>query len=218
MSLKQLYVVLLLFPLALAASPYPQPKSFSQATNIFKKIDFDYTRTAFSDEVYVYDPTTCMDKLYVKGDEKRTVVFVRIVPEKRMLQQRKCGTQKICVKYNKETYGGARCCRTTDELYRAYDRDIFNIMPIVQENTSKMEEPPIHIRGNIARVYLYMNMQYGLNLSYTEQMKYLKWHHEDRVDEKECKIYKQIVDLQGRMNPWIEPSCKAEIKEFHGTK
>ncbi len=212
MSLKRLPFLLILSSLVLFASPYPQPKSFSQASNIFKKIDFDYTRTAFSNEAYVYDPTTCMDKLYVKGDAKRPVILVRIVPEERMLQQRRCGTQKICVKYNKETFSGARCCRTTDKLYQAYDRDVFNIMAIVEENVSKTQTPPVHARGNIARVYLYMNLHYGLNLSYEEQMKYYRWHLEDKVDEKECKIYKQIVDLQGRLNPWIEDSCKAEVK------
>lgn len=212
MSLKQLSLLLLFLPLAVVASPYPNPKSFSQATNVFKKIDFDYTRTAFSDEVYVYDPTTCLDKVYVKGDENRSVVFVRIVPAERMLQQRKCGREKICLKYNKEKFSGARCCRTTDKLYQAYDRDVFNIMAIDKENASQAEEPPMHIRGNIARVYLYMNAHYGLNLSFKVQMKYLRWHQEDKVDEKECKIYRQIVDLQGRLNPWIEPSCKAEVK------
>ncbi len=195
------------------ASAYPQPKSFTQAGNIFKKIDFDYTRTALSNEEYVYDPTTCMDKLYVKGDKKRSVILVRIVPEERVFLQRQCGKEEICVKHNKETYSGARCCRLTDELYQAYDRDIFNIMAIVEENVAKLDNPPLHIRGNIARVYLYMNMHYGINLSYKEQMKYLRWHEEDKVDEKECKIYKQIVDLQGRVNPWIESSCRAEVEQ-----
>lgn len=212
MSLKRLSLFLLILPLAVLASPYPKPKTFSHATNIFKKIDFDYTRTAFSNEEYVYDPTTCLDKFYVKGDENRSVVFVRVVPEERILQQRKCAREKICLKYNKERYSGVRCCRQVDKLYQTYERDIFNIMAIVQDNVSQVEEPPVHIRGNIARVYLYMNAHYGLNLSFKEQMKYLKWHQEDKVDEKECKIYKQIVDIQGRLNPWIEPSCKADVK------
>lgn len=171
-------------------------------------MDFDYTRTAFTQEVYVYDPTTCMDKFYVKGEKKRTVSFVRIVPEERMLKVRPCGTQKLCEKYNKERFSGARCCRLSDEIYRAYNTDLFNIIPIVDANAEKMNEPPVHFRGNIARVYLYMNAQYGLNLSYEEQMRYLQWHKQDKVDEKECNLYRQIVDLQGRINPWIESSCK----------
>ncbi len=195
-----------------AASPYPQPKSFSQAVNIYKKIDFDYTRTALSNEIYVYDPTTCMDKFYVKGSNKRTVSFVRIVPEERMYSMRPCGTQKICVKFNKERYSGARCCRLTDSLYQAYNRDLFNIIPIVDANAQQLQDPPLYARGNIARVYLYMNARYGLNLSYDEQIRYLKWHKQDKVDEKECNIYRQIVDLQGHINQWIESSCKSRAQ------
>ena len=203
----------ILFPMIAFASTYPQPKSFSQATNVFKKIDFDYARTAFSNEMYVYDPTTCLDKVYVKGDENRTVDFVRIVQEERLLKFRKCGKVKICVKSNKQAYSGKMCCRKSDRLYQTYDRDVFNIMAIVKENAQQIEEPPLHVRGNIARVYLYMNAQYGLNFSYEEQMRYLKWHSQDKVDEKECKIYRQIVDLQGRLNPWIESSCKARVNK-----
>jgi len=171
-------------------------------------MDFDYTRTAFSNEVYVYDPTSCMDKFYVKDNKKRTVFFVRIVPEERVYRTRPCGREKICEKYNKERYSGARCCRLSDKLYQAYNRDLFNILPMVEANVKHMQEPPLHMRGNIARVYLYMNAQYGLNLSYEEQIRYLKWHKQDKVDEKECKLYRQIVDLQGNINPWIESACK----------
>jgi deoxyribonuclease-1 len=81
---------------------------------------------------------------------------------------------------------------------------------MVDVNVKHLQEPPLHMRGNIARVYLYMNAQYGLNLSYEEQVHYLKWHKQDKVDKKECSLYRQIVDLQGNINPWIESSCKAK--------
>lgn len=201
-------MILILFPFVLMASAYPQPKSFSHAVKIFKQIDFDYTRTAFTNEIYKYDAKTCMDKNYVENDPSRSVVFVRIVPESEVFKTRLCGIEKICVKYNGATHSGARCCREKDSLYRAYDRDIFNIMPVVKERPSMDVEPPLHIRGNIARVYLYMNAQYGLNLSYKEQLLYLKWHNEDKVDEKECAVHKQIFQIQGRSNPWIKPACE----------
>lgn len=192
----------------LAASPYPQPKSFSHAVGIFKKMDFDYTRTGFTDEVYRYDPGTCMDKLYLEKNPKKAVVFVRIVKESEVLKTRRCGVEKICTKFNGEMYSGARCCRTQDEVYRQYDRDLFNIMPIRKDMKKAFENPPLHAKGNIARVYLYMNAQYGLGLSYDAQLRYLKWHEADPVDEKECSLYEQIVELQGRENPWIKSSCK----------
>ncbi len=190
------------------AEGYPQPKSFTHAVKIFRQIDFDYTRTAFTNERYTYDKTTCMDKNYVENDRSRPVVFVRIVTESEMLQTRQCGTEDICVKANGTAYKGAMCCREKDSLYRAFDRDLFNIMPVVKERPSLDVEPPLHIRGNIARVYLYMNAQYGLNLSYQAQQRYLKWHKEDAVDEKECRIHEQIFKIQGRSNPWIKSACE----------
>ncbi len=165
-------------------------------------------QTAISNEKYAYDPTTCMDKLYLKNNPKRKVVLTRIVPEERLLSQRQCGQEKICLNYLKEPYKGKRCCRKTDPVYQAYDRDVFNVILIDKKNSSKLENPPLHFKGNVARVYLYMNAQYGLNLGYEEQVKYLKWHNEDKVDEKECAIYLQIRELQGRSNPWIEKSCQ----------
>lgn len=197
------------FPLALvAASPYPQPKSFSHAVKIFKQIDFDYSRTAFTNQVYKYDATTCMDKNYVKDEPRKSVVFVRIVPPSEVLKTRKCGTKKICINQSGKAYGGAMCCRRSDDLYKSFDRDIFNIMPVVKRRPSLDIEPPLHIRGNIARVYLYINAEYGLNLSFKRQMLYLKWHGEDAVDAKECAVHKQIEAIQGRSNPWIKSSCE----------
>ena len=171
-------------------------------------MDFDYTRTGFTNEIYRYDPSTCMDKLYLENNHKKTVVFVRIVKESTVFKTRQCGREKICTKYNGESFSGARCCRSVDAVYRAFDRDLFNIMPIRKDKKKAFKNPPLHAKGNIARVYLYMNAQYGLGLSYAQQLRYLKWHQADLVDEKECAMHAQIVELQGRENPWIKSSCE----------
>lgn len=207
-SLRYIFFIAVLSS-ALMAKGYPQPKTFSHASKIYKQIDFDYTRTAFTNELYVYDPTTCMDKNYVKGDPSRSVIFTRIVSEERMLQARKCGREKTCTNHLGKPYGGSLCCRKTDPVYKAFDSDILNIIPITKESLKKLKEPPLHFKGNIARVYLYINAQYGLNLSYEEQIKYLSWHALDKVDEKECKIYKQVYKIQKHKNPWIESGCEA---------
>ncbi len=200
---------MLLGPLWLmAASPYKNPKNFSQAFNVFKKLDFDYTRTMFSNEKYEYDPRSCLDKFYLKSDHKQKVVFVRIVPEAMLLKRRKCGTEEICTRYDGSKFKGSRCCRTTDKLYQQYDADIFNIMPVVKKHQKMAIEPPLCARGNIARVYLYMNATYGLGLSQKQQIQYLKWHQQDPVDAKECDLHDKIVAIQGRSNPWIRSSCE----------
>jgi endonuclease I len=209
MNISQYIFFIAVLSSALMAKGYPQPKTFSHASKIYKQIDFDYTRTAYTNERYKYDLTTCMDKNYVENDPKRSVIFVRIVSEERMLQTRKCAQEKICTNYFGKPYGGSLCCRKSDLVYKAFDSDILNIMPVAEDSLKKFKEPPLHYKGNIARVYLYINAQYGLALSYEEQMKYLRWHALDKVDVKECKIYKQVYKIQKRKNPWIEKGCKA---------
>ena len=176
-------------------------------------MDFDYTRTGFTNEIYRYDPTTCMDKLYLDSNHKKNVVFVRIVKESKVLKTRRCGVEKICTKFNGDLFSGARCCRSTDETYQQYDRDLFNIMPIRKDMKKAFKTPPLRAKGNIARVNLYMNAQYGLGLTYDEQLRYFKWHMADPVDEKECLLYEQIVELQGRENPWMRSSCETLISK-----
>ncbi len=232
------YLFILFLPLLLAAaSPYPQPKSYSHATKIFKQIDFDYARTAFSNEAYSYDPTTCMDRITVQSScfkKQSEVEFIRIVPEEAVGKTRRCWREKICINLSGKPYSGVRCCRKSDEGYQAYDRDIFNIIPVTKElaraikgyrygeagekskklcnflllDEKKIAEPPLFMKGNIARVYLYMNAQYGINLPYEEQMLYMKWHKLDPVDEKECAVHEQVRKVQGRTNPWIRSSCE----------
>ncbi len=210
MSLKALTGAFLLLSscLACSASPYKNPKNFSQAFNVFKKLDFDYTRTMFTNEKYAYDPRSCLDKFYLQEDHKQKVVFIRIVPEEVVLKRRRCGVENICTRYDGSKFKGSRCCRTTDKLYKQYDGDIFNIMPIVKGNETMSLEPPLHARGNIARVYLYMNAEYGLGFSAKQQLHYLTWHKQDPVDAKECDLHDRITEIQGRSNPWIRSSCE----------
>jgi len=208
MNLYRLLFLTIISALTLLAGGYDKPKSFSHAKKIFKQMDLDYVRTAFSNEEYMYDPTTCLSKLYLKKDHNASVIFVRIVPEELMGKNRACFNEKICKQSNDVLYSGARCCRKVDALYKLYERDIFNIMPIVEGTPYLSVEPPVHIRGNIARVYLYMNQRYALGLSAAALERYQRWDKEDTVDAKECDMHQKIFKVQGVSNPWIKSACE----------
>jgi len=179
-------------------------------------MDMDYRYTFLSNKEYDYDPATCMRELYLKNDHKIEVVFDRIVPEERMLNDRPCYTQDICTDMMGKVYHGKRCCRKMDKAYKAYDRDILNIVAVEEESSIRFENPPSRVKGNIARVYLYMQLHHKLSLSEDEVKKFHQWHKEDAVDEKECALYEQIYKIQGRENPWIKSSC--EILESKSSK
>lgn len=190
------------------AGGYAQPKSFTHAVKIFKQIDMEYKRTAFSDKAYDYDPATCMRKLYLVEDPRQEVVFTRIVPENLIAQDLACYKEDLCTGMLGESYHGKRCCRKIDKTYKAYERDMFNLMSLEKGSRYPSVQPPLHYRGNIARVFLYMTQAYKLKLSKNQYEKYEKWDKEDKVDEKECKLYQTIYKIQGRENPWIKSSCE----------
>ncbi|PHR53343.1 MAG: hypothetical protein COA44_15505 [Arcobacter sp.] len=210
---KLLFLVL---PLIILAGEYPQPKSFSHAIKIFKEIDLDYKYTAFSQKEYEYDPATCMRKLYLKEDHNKEVVFVRIVPEELVAENLACYTQDLCTNMSGKLYHGLKCCKKTDKLYKQYERDIFNVMGIEKDTSYVGIIPPLHIRGNIARVYLYMSKIYKVNLTKSQYRRYELWNKEDEVDAKECNIHKQISKVHSRSNPWIKSAC--EILESKSSK
>lgn len=176
----------------------------------------DYKRTAFSKKEYDYDPATCMRKRYLKEDTTKAVIFARIVPQVLMAEGLECYTQDICTDMMGKTYHGKRCCRKIDKRYRAYEKDMFNLMSLQKDSGYPEIDPPDHYKGNIARVFLYMSKEYQLNLTKAQYEKYEKWDKEDSVDEKECHLYETIYKIQGRENPWIKSAC--EILESKSSK
>ena len=70
-------------------------------------------------------------------------------------------------------------------------------------------EPPDHIRGDIARTYLYMSETYPryINLSYIEQDLFNLWDRQDPVDKWECKRYKLIKKIQKSENYILAKKC-----------
>ncbi|MDF1881794.1 endonuclease [Sulfurimonas sp. MAG313] len=173
----------------------------------------DYKKTAFLDKEYDYDPATCMRKRYLKEDNTKAVVFTRIVPEGMMAKNLACFTQDICTGSMGKVFHGKRCCRKINKNYKAYEKDIFNLMSLEKDSGYPKTEIPKHFKGNIARVFLYMQEQYQLKLSTASLNQYKIWDKEDRVDEKECEIYHIIYKIQGRENPWIKSACETLLSK-----
>lgn len=211
-----LKLLILALPILVLAGSYPQPKSFSHAVKIFKKIDLDYKRTAFSQKEYEYDAATCMRKLYLKEDHNKEVIFVRIVPEELVAENLECYTQDLCINLSGKGHHGIKCCKKIDKLYKQYERDIYNVMGVEKSTPYLDITPPLAIRGNIARVYLYMHEVYKLNLTEAQYKIYELWDKEDAVNLKECRIHSQISEVHSRSNPWIKSAC--EILESKSSK
>ncbi len=184
------------------------PKNFSQAKNLARALYFDNKKSYFLNCSYHYDKTSCLLKTVVDDNcsdvEAKKVVYKRIITASFFAKDRTCMNEKICTNMRGVKYKGERCCRKSDDFYQKMDSDIFNIAPIV--DSYKGEITP-QKRGDVARVYLYYNAHYGMKLSEKEQLKYFKWHQEDKPDKSECSLYRTVKKIQKNSNIFLEKSC-----------
>jgi len=125
-----------------------------------------------------------------------------------------------CIKKNGKTLSGRKCCRRVDPEFKEMEADLLNLVPAVGElngdrsNYSfgdiegelrrygqcdfevnfkeKIVEPPINLRGNIARVYYYFQETYGLLLTEEEIQRFGQWHSDDPMDEWEKEKERRV--------------------------
>lgn len=74
--------------------------------------------------------------------------------------------------------------------------------------STKRVEPMHEIKGDIARVYFYMQKQYGAEVSTDTQAMMLYWDKLDPVDSWECLKADRIRKLQGLGNQFVLRECR----------
>ena len=77
------------------------------------------------------------------------------------------------------------------------------------EIENRKAEPPSEVRGNIARIYFYMDAAYpGHGVISRKNRKLFKaWDEQDPIDPWECERNKRIEKLQGNENPFVKRLC-----------
>ena len=123
---------------------------------------------------------------------------------------------------------GRKCCQDTSSEFNHLEADLHNLVPAVGEvNASKgkkpmglvegepreygscdfesgsVVEPAEHIRGDLARIWLYMHEIRGVPLSRREIEMYIKWHRLDPPDTWEIERDRRIQGIQGNSNPYV---------------
>lgn len=68
---------------------------------------------------------------------------------------------------------------------------------------TKTAEPAPNVRGDIARIYLYMSDRYGTRLSKQQRKLMLDWSKQDPVDAWERRKSSRIMRAQGKVNEYI---------------
>jgi deoxyribonuclease-1 len=119
---------------------------------------------------------------------------------------------------------GRKYCIATNKKFKEAHNDLMNLVPAIGEingdrsnyrfamlqgeprnygscdmeidRKAKKAEPPAHVRGDIARVYFYMQEKYGLQLSKQTTRLMQIWHKQDPMDKVEQLKIDKIEQIQ----------------------
>jgi deoxyribonuclease-1 len=140
-----------------------------------------------------------------------------------------------CVDRKGKPFKEKNCARKRNIKFRYMESDLYNLVPAIGEinglrsnyrfemipgekrefGTCDMEienrqaEPRLEVRGDIARIYFYMNWAYlghGI-ISKKNRKLFGAWDKEDPVDDWECERSKKIEGIQRNENPFVKKAC-----------
>lgn len=169
-----------------------------------------------------------------KNDRKdRYITWEHVVPVSWFGNDLPCWKGEGCVSKKGKVIKGRNCCRKVDKQFRQIEADLHNLVPEIGELNkvrrnyrfiSDMQYPtqaftgcemvvddinervvaPIHVRGKIARIHLYMAKKYGIVLSKDERKQFEEWHKQYPPDTWEKRWNQLVADVQGSRNEFIQ--------------
>jgi deoxyribonuclease I len=136
-----------------------------------------------------------------------------------------------CVDNKGNAFKGRNCARKVSATYRFMEADLYNLMPESADTNRQRSnyqmgmvpgedrafgscdveikdrtfEPRPEIRGDVARIYFYMDQAYPGRGIVSRQLRPLLevWSKADPVDEWERERARRIERLQGNANPFV---------------
>lgn len=148
--------------------------------------------------------------------------------------------EKYCKREKSHKKISPRKCAKRNKLYKEMESNIYNLVPTVgsinaiRSNYSFAElgenaltlcsngfkilknkvMPPNNIKGDIARIYMYMSQKYpgrGI-ISKKNKKLFQAWNKLDPVSISECELSQKKSLVQGEHNPFVFDECKKGIK------
>lgn len=142
----------------------------------------------------------------------------------------------VCHRKGKKSLSPRKCAMSKDKVFKEMSANLHNLVPVVgsvnairshysfdeigpnanqlcakgfKVSTNKVF-PPEEKKGDIARIYLYMNSKYpGLGIIGTKRARlFKKWHEVDPPSKEECRIHDLKVRFQKDSNPFLASACK----------
>ncbi|TGN18800.1 nuclease [Leptospira idonii] len=159
------------------------------------------------------------------------VEWEHIVPAHAFGKHRECWTKPDC-SFSGKSLKGRKCCEAIDPEFKEIEADLHNLVPAPGEINNdrgnyffaeiegerreygtcdfevdfrrQIAEPRPAIRGDIARIYFYMEKQWGISIPPDKRKIYEAWNKEDPTDTFEIRRNDLIEKVQGRRNPFID--------------
>lgn len=141
-----------------------------------------------------------------------------------------------CVNNDGRPFRGRHCAAKVSDTYRRVEADLHNLFPEIGEVNAMRSnlpmgavaaksaplaglrakigggvfEPPNRVKGDVARVHLYMDAAYPeLHLLSPQRRKlFVAWSLQDPVDAWECERSARIERVQGNANRFVAQACK----------
>jgi deoxyribonuclease-1 len=180
------------------------------------------------------DATTCGYTPRKNPKRGSILEWEHVVPAAFFGQHRACwkkGHEK-CVKKDGKPFKGRDCCSRVDNTFKRIEADLHNLTPAVGElngdrsnlpygivagepreygacdfeigGKPRVTEPRDSVRGDAARIWLYMADTYKIKLTATQRTMFEEWSAADPVDAFERLRDTRIEAAQGNRNPHLK--------------
>ncbi|RRJ82656.1 endonuclease [Aestuariirhabdus litorea] len=167
----------------------------------------------------VPDLASCGYQVRKQPRRAERIEWEHVVPAWTLGHQRQCWQE-----------GGRKGCRQ-DPVFNRMEADLHNLVPAIGEINgdrsnfrfsllgpspqrygrcdfkvdfkARKVEPPEAVRGEIARISLYMHQKYGLSMSPAQRRLLEEWHRRYPVSDWERTRNQRVAARQGDSNPWV---------------
>lgn len=167
-----------------------------------------------------------------RKDAKRQtwIEWEHIVPAHSFGKSRECWTKPNC-EVGGKLLRGRKCCSATDPEFNLIEADLHNIVPVPGEINAdrgifpfgdipgepraygqcdfevnfkdSVAEPKADIRGDIARIYFYMEWKYRIPVPEGKRELYESWSRLDPPDTFEIRKNEIVERIQKNGNPFV---------------
>ena len=181
----------------------------------------------------VIDASSCGYKPRKNKKRGKVLEWEHIVPAAYFGSNLTCWKtgNKKCVRPAGKLLKGRECCSKVNPSFKRIEADLHNLAPAVGElngdrsnlpygivfgeprrygscdfaigGKPKVTEPRPAIRGDVARVWLYMADTYNLKITAQQKAMFQQWSKDDPVDDRERARDRRIEGAQGNRNPFV---------------